>query len=136
MRNQGEMFYNICKKYPDMDFWWFVNAYLNSNVCARADRGHPVIANLFWEELIYEFMKEIDTYQVGEPNTGFSSKWFGEIYAYYHYVYHTSSKEMSIIFDKQYMLNLYPGAHNSDHSLAVKKMREYYMSRLETLRRT
>lgn len=131
VRNQqGRLFELAGLNYPDMDFWWFVRAYLASNVCRLVEHGHPREVNMLGKEWLVEFMQEIDyKYQKGKANLSFSADWIGQVLAACRFYYSVNTLELVNKVTPAYIERVYRAWHEIPLTEAANRLYTYYTTK-------
>lgn len=125
VENQGKLFEYAQDHCPETDMADFIDAYMNSRTRRLIDEGQSYISTMDAETLFNYFL-ENDKYELkrGEATGGFASNWIGQFYALFQWVYKMSSKDVVKLLPVAFMFEGYPGLHDLDLSLAVKKVGE------------
>ncbi|OUQ13184.1 hypothetical protein B5E87_07290 [Massilimicrobiota sp. An142] len=126
VENQGRLFDYFAQTYPNKSTEDFIVTYMKSKTRKSIDDSKAYVMTMDFEELWnYFYTTEDVDIKDGETIPGFIPDWIGEFYAYYQWFYNTPS---SLIVEKipvNYLIHAYPGLHDLDLELAVKKVGEY-----------
>lgn len=126
VENQGRLFDNFAQTYPNKSTEDFIVTYMKSKTRKSIDDSKAYVMTMDFEELWnYFYTTEDVDIKDGETIPGFIPDWIGEFYAYYQWFYNIPS---SLIVEKipvNYLIHAYPGLHDLDLELAVKKVGEY-----------
>lgn len=126
VENQGRLFDYFAQTYPNKSTEDFIVTYMKSKTRKSIDDSKAYVMTMDFEELWNYFytIEDVDI-KDGETIPGFIPDWIGEFYAYYQWFYNIPS---SLIVEKipvNYLIHAYPGLHDLDLELAVKKVGEY-----------
>lgn len=126
VENQGRLFDYFAQTYPNKSTEDFIVTYMKSKTRKSIDDSKAYVMTMDFEELWnYFYTTEDVDIKDGETIPGFIPDWIGEFYAYYQWLYNIPS---SLIVEKipvNYLIHAYPGLHDLDLELAVKKVGEY-----------
>lgn len=126
VENQGRLFDYFAQTYPNKSTEDFIVTYMKSKTRKSIDNSKAYVMTMDFEELWnYFYTTEDVDIKDGETIPGFIPDWIGEFYAYYQWFYNIPS---SLIVEKipvNYLIHAYPGLHDLDLELAVKKVGEY-----------
>ena len=123
VENQGKLFDLVSQNYPEKDTAAFIEAYMNSKTRESIDLGQAYVMTMMPAELLDYFCKtEAFVLKDGESLQGFLPDWIGEFYAYYQWYYGISSCELVKKIPISFLKKAYPGLHDLDLELAVKKV--------------
>lgn len=126
VENQGRLFDYFAQTYPNKGTEDFIVTYMKSKTRESIDDSKAYVMTMDFEELWnYFYTTEDVDIKDGETIPGFIPDWIGEFYAYYQWFYNIPS---SLIVEKipvNYLIHAYPGLHDLDLELAVKKVGEY-----------
>jgi len=113
VENQGKLFDYVSQHYEGYDTEDFINAYMTSKTRKSID-----------EAMAYVNTMETDKYsfKLGETLKGFLTEWIGKFYAYYQWYYFMPSSEVVAKIPVSFLKKAYPGLHDLDLELAVKKV--------------
>lgn len=125
VENQGKLFDFAAQSYPDKDTVDFINAYMASKTRKSIDEAQAYVCTMDAKELWAYFVKT-DRYTLKESKAieGFAPAWMGEFYAYYQWFYDAPSSELVSKIPVSFLLKAYPGLHDLQLELAVKKVGE------------
>lgn len=131
VRNQqGRLFELAGLRYPDMDFWWFVEAYFKSDVGRLVEHGHPREVNMLGKELLAEFMQKIDyKYKKGRANLSFSADWIGQVLAACRFYYSVDTLALIDKVTPEYIERAYLGWHEIPLTEAARRLYTYYTTK-------
>ena len=126
VENQGRLFDYFAQTYPNKSTEDFIVTYMKSKTRKSIDDSKAYVMTMDFEVLWnYFYTTEDVDIKDGETIPGFIPDWIGEFYAYYQWFYNIPS---SLIVEKipvNYLIHAYPGLHDLDLELAVKKVGEY-----------
>lgn len=126
VENQGRLFDYFAQTYPNKSTEDLIVTYMKSKTRKSIDDSKAYVMTMDFEELWnYFYTTEDVDIKDGETIPGFIPDWIGEFYAYYQWFYNIPS---SLIVEKipvNYLIHAYPGLHDLDLELAVKKVGEY-----------
>lgn len=126
VENQGRLFDYFAQTYPNKSTEDFIVTYMKSKTRKSIDDSKAYVMTMDFEELWnYFYTTEDVDIKDGETIPGFIPDWIGEFYAYYQWFYNIPS---SLIVEKipvNYLIHAYPGLHDLELELAVKKVGEY-----------
>lgn len=126
VENQGRLFDYFAQTYPNKSTEDFIVTYMKSKTRESIDDSKAYVMTMDFEELWnYFYTTEDVDIKDGETIPGFIPDWISEFYAYYQWFYNIPS---SLIVEKipvNYLIHAYPGLHDLDLELAVKKVGEY-----------
>lgn len=126
VENQGRLFDYFAQTYPNKSTEDFIVTYMKSKSRKSINDSKSYVMTMDFEELWnYFYTTEVVDIKDGETIPGFIPDWIGEFYAYYQWFYNIPS---SLIVEKipvNYLIHAYPGLHDLDLELAVKKVGEY-----------
>lgn len=126
VENQGRLFDYFAQTYPNKSTEDFIVTYMKSKTRKSIDDSKAYVMTMDFEELWnYFYTTEDVDIKDGETIPGFIPDWIGEFYAYYQWFYNIPS---SLIVEKipvNYLIHAYPGLHDLDLELAVKKVGEF-----------
>lgn len=123
VENQGKLFDFVAYHYPTHDTAHFINTYMASKTRKAIDEAQAYVATMSATEL-WEYFTRTEGYQPveGDALEGFMPDWIGEFYAYYQWYYAIPSREVVQKVPVRYLTQTYPGLHDLDLELAVKKV--------------
>lgn len=126
VETQGKLFDYIANTYPEMDTEDFISSYMTSKTREYIDKGQAYVCTMDVEDL-WQYFKQVDHYELKKGNAlkGFLPDWIGEFYAYYQWKNNISSKELLKKIPLDYLKKAYPGLHDLELDLAVKKVANY-----------
>jgi hypothetical protein len=123
VENQGKLFDYVSQNYPDKDTDDFIIAYMNSKTRKSIDEAKAYVCTMSAAELFEYFTeKEKYTFKAGSALGGFAPDWLGEFYAYYQWYFNISSSDVLNRVPLDFLEKAYPGLHDLDLELAVKKV--------------
>lgn len=125
VENQGKLFEFVAENYPDRDTKDFIENYMKSNTRRYIDEAQAFVCTKDYQEL-WEYFCRVDGYQLKKGNslTGFTPDWIGRFYAYFQWFYNIPSSEVIKKVPLDYLIKAYPGLHDLELDLAVKKVGE------------
>lgn len=123
MENQGKLFDFVAQTYPDKDTEDFIDAYMASKTRESIDEAKAYVNTMDAKEL-WEYFTKTEKYNLksGKALSGFMPAWIGEFYAYYQWYYNLSSSETAKKVPVSFLKKAYPGLHDLNIDLAVKKV--------------
>ena len=125
VQNQGKLFDMIAHDYPDEDTKAFINSYMQSKTRKSIDEGQAYVNTMDASDL-WRYFSETENYRLkdGSAMLGFVPDWIGEFYAYYQWYYNLPSAVLAKKIPVDFLIKAYPGLHDLDLELAVKKVGE------------
>lgn len=125
VENQGELFDYIAMSYPDYDTEDFITRYMVSKTREAIDEGQVYVNTMDYKTLLDYFLAN-DQFapKKGKAMKGFLLDWIGEFYAYYQWYYNIPSSELVKKIPVDFLKIAYPGLHDLELELAVKKVGE------------
>lgn len=125
VETQGKLFDYVSQEYPQYDTASFIQSYMTSKTRQAIDEGQAYVCTMNPIELL-NFYCDSENYKFkpGESIKGFVPDWIGEFYAYYQWFYNIPSKQLIDKIPVDYLIKAYPGLHDLDLDLAVKKVGE------------
>ena len=122
VENQGKLF-DYVSSLPDCDTEGFIAKYLSSKTRKAIDEGKAYCSTMDYKTL-YEYFLSREGYSMkkGAPMEGFMPEWIGEFYAYYQWYYDVPSRELLKRAPLDFLKKAYPGLHDLELPLAVKKV--------------
>lgn len=123
VETQGKLFDKVAQDYPGTDTEKFINTYMNSHTRKYIDEGQAYVCTMNAEELLDYFVKT-DRFKPtgGKALEGFMPDWIGEFYALYQWQYGMPSSDVVKKVPVRFLEKAYPGLHDLDLDLAVKKV--------------
>ena len=123
VENQGELFDYVAQNYPDKDTKDFIRSYMLSKTRKSIDESQAYV-NTMDAPTLWEYFTETEDYSLkpGKALEGFAPDWIGEFYAYYQWDYCIPSAKIIEKLPLDFMLKAYPGLHDLDLELAVRKV--------------
>lgn len=123
IENQGKLFDLIAQTYPDKDTEDFIKTYLTSKTRKSIDEAQAYVITMDAKEL-WEYFSRTEGYSLkpGIALSGFMPDWIGEFYAYYQWYYSIPSAKVLKKVPLDFLKSAYPGLHDLDLDLAVKKV--------------
>ena len=125
IENQGKLFEYAEEHCPGIDVADFIEAYMKSRTRGLIDAGQAYISTMDAEDLFNYFLKN-DKYELkhGKASGGFAPNWIGQFYALFQWIYKLPSKEVVKLLPVEFMFEGYPGLHDLDLLVAVRKVGE------------
>ena len=125
VENQGKLFDFVAQSFPDKDTKDFIQTYMRSKTRKDIDEAQAYV-NTMDAKTLWNFFIETDNYNLksGTALEGFLPDWIGEFYAYYQWLYELPSAEVVKKISVDFLIKAYPGLHDLDLELAVKKVGE------------
>ena len=125
VENQGKLFDFVSSSFPGSDTEDFIASYMVSLTRKAIDEGQAYVSTMDYKTLWDYFRSEEGyTLKKGPSMEGFLPAWIGEFYAYYQWYYGISSKELLDKVPLDFLQKAYPGLHDLELELAVKKVGE------------
>ncbi|WP_297969965.1 hypothetical protein [uncultured Faecalibaculum sp.] len=123
VENQGKLFDLVAHQYPDKDTEEFINAYMASNTRRHIDESQAYVNTMDAREL-WSYFTDTEQHFLkdGKAMGGFMPDWIGEFYAYYQWYYDLPSAELVQKIPVSFLKKAYPGLHDLELDLAVKKV--------------
>lgn len=123
VENQGKLFDFIAHNFPDKDTAGFINSYMKSNTRKSMDEAQAYVLTMDFDNL-WRYYSETEGAALlpGRALDGFLPDWIGEFYAYYQWYYDVPSAQAVEAVPVEFLINAYPGLHDLDLDLAVKKV--------------
>ena len=120
---QGRLFDNFVQNNPGMNTAHFIRAYMKSKTRQSIDRGMAYTCAMNATDLWIYYTKTENYIPVPGPVIpGFLPDWIGEFYAYYQWLYEIPSASLIDTISIEYLSTAYPGLHDLDIELAVRKV--------------
>ena len=125
VESQGKLFDFVAQEYPDKDTEEFINAYMASKTRKSIDEAKAYVNTMNAREL-WTYFTETENYRLkeGKALEGFMPDWIGEFYSYYQWFYAIPSSELVKKIPVSFLIKAYPGLHDLELDLAVKKVGE------------
>ncbi len=125
VENQGKLFDYVAQNYPKADTEYFIVSYMSSKTRKAVDEGKAYVSTMDYKELLAYFIEtEGFNFKDGKAIEGFLPDWIGEFYAYYQWYYDVESSELVKKIPVGFLKKAYPGLHDLELDLAVKKVGE------------
>ena len=123
VENQGKLFDLVAQQFPDKDTEDFINSYMASKTRKNIDEAQAYVNTMDAREL-WNYFSKTENYRLKGGNSlkGFMPDWVGEFYAYYQWYYNIPSMELIQKIPVSFLKKAYPGLHDLDLDLAVKKV--------------
>jgi len=123
VENQGRLFDFVAQSFPNKDTIDFIQVYMQSNTRKDIDEAQAYV-NTMDAKSLWDFFIKTDNYNLksGTALEGFLPDWIGEFYAYYQWLYELPSAEVVKKIPVDFLIKAYPGLHDLDLELAVKKV--------------
>ena len=123
VETQGKLFDMVAFDNPDVDTSRFIHDYMCSKTRKSIDEGMAYVNTMNAHELL-DYCNDIDgiPFYKGEAMKGFLPAWIGQFYAYYQWYYNMPSSELVKKIPVAYLEQVYPGLHDYDLELAVRKI--------------
>lgn len=123
VENQGKLFDFIAQNYSDKDTEDFILKYMKSKTRKSIDEGQAYVNTMDAKEL-WDYFTDTEGYEMkpGQAMQGFMPDWIGEFYAYYQWYYDMASSSVIEKLPLNFMKQIYPGLHDLELDLAVKKV--------------
>lgn len=123
MENQGKLFDYFAQNFPDKDTEDFIETYMKSKTRENIDESKAYVATMSADEL-WNYFCDTEKYSArqGRGMKGFMPDWIGEFYAYYQWYYNVPSAEVIKQIPLDFLKKAYPGLHDLELDLAVKKV--------------
>ena len=123
VENQGKLFDFVSQDYPAADTEDFIRTYMNSRTRKAIDEGQAYVNTMSAPEL-WEYFTRTEGFSLkkGTALQGFLPDWVGEFYAYYQWYFNIPSSKVITKVPLNFLKKGYPGLHDLDLDLAVKKV--------------
>ena len=123
VENQGKLFDHFAQSFPDNDTEDFITTYMKSRTRKSIDESQAYVSTMDSNELLKYFL-DTESYSAkpGKALKGFLPEWIGEFYAYYQWYYDIPSSEVINRIPLDFLEKAYPGLHDLELELAVKKV--------------
>lgn len=122
VENQGKLFDLVAQEHPKADTGDFIASYMKSKTRRYIDESQAYVNTMdAWELYSYFLQTEPYTLKPGRALEGFFPAWAGEFYAYYQWYYAIPSSTVIEKVPLDFLQKAYPGLHDLDLELAVKK---------------
>ena len=123
VENQGKLFDFVAQSFPDKDTKDFIQAYMQSKTRKDIDNAQAYV-NTMDAQTLWDFFTKTDNYNLKPGNAleGFLPDWIGEFYAYYQWFYNEPSATVAKKIPVDFLIKAYPGLHDLELDLAVKKI--------------
>ena len=123
VENQGKLFDHFAQGFPDNDTEDFITTYMKSRTRKSIDESQAYVSTMDSNELLKYFL-DTESYSAkpGKALKGFLPDWIGEFYAYYQWYYDIPSSEVINRIPLNFLEKAYPGLHDLELELAVKKV--------------
>ena len=123
VENQGKLFDLVAQRFPDNDTEDFITTYMKSRTRKSIDESQAYVSTMDSNELLKYFL-DTESYSAkpGKALKGFLPDWIGEFYAYYQWYYDIPSSEVINRIPLDFLEKAYPGLHDLELELAVKKV--------------
>ena len=122
VETQGKLFERLQDINPPINSEKMMEAYLRSDLRRQLDQGHAFFLTLNDEQLRRRFLESGYAPESGEPLRGFMPNWIGRFYAFAQWEYGVPSATLVEKFPVADLTSRYPGAHDLDLCLAVRKL--------------
>lgn len=123
VENQGKLFDHFAQNFPDNDTEDFITTYMKSRTRKSIDESQAYVSTMDSNELLkYFLVTESYSAKPGKALKGFLPDWIGEFYAYYQWYYDIPSSEVINRIPLDFLEKAYPGLHDLELELAVKKV--------------
>lgn len=125
VKNQGKLFDFVSYNFLEADTKKFIKDYMKSKTRKSIDEAQAYVNTMSADELWDYFLKtEHYILKPGKSMQGFMPDWIGEFYAYYQWYYGISSSEVIKEVPIDFLIKAYPGLHDLELDLAIKKVGE------------
>lgn len=123
VENQGKLFDFVAQNFSDKDTEKFIVDYMKSKTRKYIDNSQAYVNTMDAEEL-WKYFSKTEQYVLkpGKAMQSFMPDWIGEFYAYYQWYYNMPSSEVVEKIPVGFMKKVYPGLHDLELDLAVKKV--------------
>lgn len=123
VESQGKLFDFVSFTFPDKDTVDFITAYMKSGTRKAIDESQAYVNTMDYKSL-WDYFLKTDRYELknGKSLSGFVPDWIGEFYAYYQWFFNIPSSELIDKVPVDYLIKAYPGLHDLDLDLAIKKV--------------
>lgn len=125
VENQGKLFDYIAHAFPEADTEAFIYSYMRSKTRKSIDAGMAYVSTMDYKTL-WRYFCETEQFVLkpGKALEGFMPDWIGEFYAYYQWYYSIPSKLLIEKIPLRFLKAAYPGLHDLELELAVRKVGE------------
>ena len=123
IESQGKLFDFVSEQFPDKSTEDFIEAYMKSLTRKSIDEGQAYVSTMDFKEL-WEYFLKTEGYELknGPSLQGFLPAWIGQFYAYYQWYYNISSNDLVTQIPLSFLIRAYPGLHDLELDLAVRKV--------------
>ncbi|WP_281071794.1 hypothetical protein [Succinivibrio dextrinosolvens] len=123
VESQGKLFDFVAFSFPDKDTVDFISAYMKSETRKSIDESQAYVNTMDYKSL-WDYFLKTDRYELkkGRALSGFIPDWIGEFYAYYQWFFAIPSAEIINKVPVDFLIKAYPGLHDLELELAVKKV--------------
>ena len=121
VETQGELFDAFARRHPNFSTDNFITAYMNSQTRLAIDAGQAYVCTMDFDALTRRFLSEGYEPMPGSALRGFLPNWIGRFYALGQWMLDIPSRKMVKRFPLEFLKTAYPGLHDLDLDLAVKK---------------
>lgn len=123
VESQGKLFDYVAQTFPEKDTVDFVKTYMTSKTRKYVDEAQAYV-NTMDAKTLWSYFVETEKYSLksGKALEGFLPDWMGEFYAYYQWYYNIPSAEVVMRVPVDFLIKAYPGLHDLELELAVKKV--------------
>ena len=121
VETQGALFDAFAMKHPESSTDDFIDAYMKSRTRSEIDAGQAYVCTMDPEALTRRFLSEGYRPKPGSALKGFMPDWIGRFYALGQWMLDIPSREMAKRFPLEFLKAAYPGLHDLELDLAVKK---------------
>ena len=121
VETQGALFDAFAAQRPDRSTEDFIVAYMKSRTRAEIDAGQAWVATLEADDLLLRFLPGGYVPTPGSAIAGFVPDWIGRFYATAQWMLDETSSRMVERFPLHFLEAAYPGLHDLELDLAVRK---------------
>ena len=121
VETQGALFDAFAMQHPDSSTDDFIGAYMKSRTRSEIDAGQAYVCTMDPDALTRRFLSEGYQPKPGSALKGFMPDWIGRFYALGQWMLDIPSREMAKRFPLAFLKTAYPGLHDFELDLAVKK---------------
>lgn len=123
VEEQGRFFELLQDVRPEVDSADFIASYMKSSTRRQLDEGHAYYLTMDAPHLKETFMAESGYVpKAGEPIRGFAPNWIGRFYARYQWETGMPSSDVIGKVPLDWLVRAYPGLHDLDLGVAVRKV--------------
>lgn len=118
---QGALFDGFALHHPQHSTTDFIAAYMRSRTRAEIDAGQAYVCTMEPDALLARFLSEGYVPRPGRAVAGFVPDWIGRFYATGQWMLDVPSASLVERFPPAFLEKAYPGLHDLELDLAVRK---------------